>query len=183
MSKVTPPQKHPGAPQSEFATRKQLIDRRLAADGWKVVPFNEQKPLASLNRCAIEEYPTENGPADYALCADGHIVGIVEAKKLTLGPQNVLSQAERYAKGIHESGFAFGKFGVPFLYSTNGEVIWFHDIRHALNRSRQVTRFHAPGALHEQLARDTDAALVKLGEAPNNNPKLRPGVSGQTSNF
>ena len=111
MMKVEPPKKG-AAPKSEFATRKLLIDGMLAAAGWKVVPFSG-KPLAALHRCAIEEYPTEHGPADYALCANGRIVGIVEAKKLTLGPQNVLSQAERYAKAIHQPGFVFGKFGVP----------------------------------------------------------------------
>ena len=26
----------------------------------------------------------------------------------------------------------FGEYGVPFLYSTNGEVIWHHDIRYVL---------------------------------------------------
>lgn len=77
----------------------------------------------------------------------------MEAKKLTLGPQNVLSQAERDAKAIHQPGFAFGKFGVPFLYSTNGGVIWYHDVRHPLNRSRTVTRFHTPAALAELLDR------------------------------
>jgi hypothetical protein len=55
-----------------------------------------------MDRCAIEEYPTASGPADYALCLGGRIVAIVEAKKLTLGPQNVLSQAERYSKGISQ---------------------------------------------------------------------------------
>src|SRR5713226_4379871 len=90
-------------PLSELATRKKLIDSMLAAAGWRVVAFDEQRPLASLKRCAIEEYPTDNGPADYALCDGGRIVGIVEAKKLTLGPQNVLSQAERYSKGLMAS--------------------------------------------------------------------------------
>lgn len=174
MPNRNPPSKKLGTHRSELSTRKQLIDVQLAADGWKVVPFSVRTPLSSLNRCAIEEYPTDNGPADYVLCLGGRIVGIVEAKKLTLGPQNVLSQAERYAKGIHQSGFGFGKFGVPFLYSTNGEVIWFHDVRDPLNRSRQVMRFHTPGALQEQLARDLDAALAKLSGAPNNNAKLRP---------
>jgi len=37
------------------------------------------------------------------------------------------------------------------IYSTNGEVIWFHDVRHPLNRSRRVTSFHAPAALEEML--------------------------------
>src|ERR1035437_1875139 len=76
----------PQMPLSEWATRKQLIDSMLASAGWRVVPFDDQKPLSGLKRCAIEEYPTDNGPADYALCDGGRIVGIVEAKKLTLGP-------------------------------------------------------------------------------------------------
>jgi len=41
--------------------------------------------LNSGQRYAIEEFETANGPADYALCVDGRILGIVEAKKLTLG--------------------------------------------------------------------------------------------------
>ena len=53
--------------------------------------------------CAIEEYPTAHGPAVYALCVAGRILEIVEAKKLMLGPQNVLSQAERYSKGLKKS--------------------------------------------------------------------------------
>jgi hypothetical protein len=58
--------------------------------------------LTVYNRCAIEEYLTENGPADYALCVNGHILGVIEAKKLSLGPQNVLIQ-ERYSKGVQGS--------------------------------------------------------------------------------
>ena len=54
-------------------------------------------------RCAVEEYPTSNGPAAYALVIDSQVMGIVEAKKLTLGPQNVLSQAQRYSRGIHQA--------------------------------------------------------------------------------
>jgi type I site-specific restriction endonuclease len=123
---------------SEWLTRKKLIDSLLKAAGWKVVPFVPGKPLLAQESCAIEEFPTGAGPADYALCADGQIIGIVEAKKLTLGPKNVLSQAERYSKGVDQPGLRFGEFRVPFLYSTNGEVIWYHDIRHKLNRSRQL---------------------------------------------
>jgi type I restriction enzyme R subunit len=101
-------------PISERATRKERIDSMLASAGWKVVPFDPQTPLAGLKHCAIEEYPTSKGPADYALCDGRHIIAIVEAKKLSLGPQNVLSQAERYAKALLQTGFYFGAFGVPF---------------------------------------------------------------------
>jgi len=159
---------------SEWLTRKKLIDFMLKTSGWKVVPFVEGKALSAQNRCAIEEYPTAAGPADYALCVDGQIIGIVEAKKLTLGPQNVLSQAERYSKGLKQPALGFGEFGVPFLYSTNGEVIWHHDIRHALNRSRQIARFHTPDALQEILSRDFDETLKHLRALQNNNARLRP---------
>jgi type I restriction enzyme R subunit len=40
----------------------------------------------------------------------------------------VLKQAERYAKGLHSSPYDYGGLRCPFLYSTNGEVIWFHDV-------------------------------------------------------
>jgi hypothetical protein len=42
----------------------------------------------------VEEYETINGPTDHALGVDGSILGIVESKKLTLGPQNVLTATE-----------------------------------------------------------------------------------------
>jgi type I restriction enzyme, R subunit len=159
---------------SEWLTRKRLIDSMLKAAGWKVVPFAPRKSLAAQDRCAIEEYPTSAGPADYALSIDGQIIGIVEAKKLTLGPQNVLSQAERYSKGLQQDGLRFGEYGVPFLYSTNGEVIWHHDIRYALNRSRQIAHFHTPDALKETLNCEVEGELRNLLALPNNNARLRP---------
>jgi type I restriction enzyme R subunit len=170
MKTKSPPQPS----NSEWLTRKKLIDSMLKAAGWKVVPFVPGKPLPAQESCAIEEFPTGAGPADYALCADGQIIGIVEAKKLTLGPQNVLSQAERYSKGLDQQGLRFGEFRVPFLYSTNGEVIWYHDIRHKLNRSRQIARFHTPDALRESLNRSVDESLRQLGELKNANARLRP---------
>jgi type I restriction enzyme, R subunit len=166
----------PSPKTSEKLTREQVIDQRLVDAGWRIVParqFDASKPLSSFDRCAIEEYATDNGPADYALCAEGEIVGIVEAKKLTLGPQNVLSQAERYSKGVKSSPLNFRGFRVPFLYSTNGEVIWYHDIRHELSRSRRIAGFHTPEALSELLRRDFDAACDKVLSTPNDHPWVR----------
>jgi type I restriction enzyme R subunit len=168
--------------KSEYLTRKRLIDGRLKKAGWKVIPCKEDRSpgeyvAEATNRygfCAIEEFPTENGPADYALCLDGKVLGIVEAKKLTLGPQNVLTQAERYSRGLAGEPLNFRGYGVPFLYSTNGEVIWYHDIRHELNRSRQIAHFHAPDALAELLRRDLEASLQKLRDTPNDHPLIRP---------
>jgi len=164
----------PAPRDSEWATRKLLVDKRLRSAGWRVVPFEEGKPLSSFDGCAVEEFATSNGPADYALLLGGKVVGVVEAKKLTLGPQNVLSQAARYAKGVHEDGWRWGEFGVPFLFSTNGEVIWHHDVRDERNRSRRLEHFYTPLGVEEALGRDFEAACRQLSLIPNDNARLRP---------
>ena len=84
--------------ESERQTRKTRIDPKLRASGWSVVPFaGEQRTGPSV---AIEEYETDLGPADYVLADQADLLAVVEAKKLTLGPQGVLPQAERYARAI-----------------------------------------------------------------------------------
>src|SRR5947209_86229 len=166
----------PAHDEPESRTRRQRIDPKLAATGWNVVPFDAATPPSHWTHHAVTEYPTENGPADYALFVAGQLLGVVEAKKLTLGPQNVLTQAERYARGIVDSLFDFRGIRAPFLYSTNGEVLWFQDARPSLSRSRRIVHFHNPAALEEMLARDFDAACRSLLALPNDNPKpkLRP---------
>jgi type I restriction enzyme R subunit len=144
---------------SEWLTRKQHIDPALKTLGWPYI--SGQMPKSEPHR--LEEFETANGPADYALGFDNRIVGVVEAKKLTLGPQNVLTKAERYSRGASSNGFNFAGFHIPFLYSTNGQVIWFRDARHPLNRSRRVATFHTPAALRALLNRDFDAAIAVLG--------------------
>ena len=163
----------PSAATSEWLTRKRIIDGKLRAAGWEVVPFKKAKDLR-LSNAAIEEFETGNGPADYALCRNGRILGVVEAKKLSLGPQNVLLQAERYSKGIAQPGIGTGVFGVPFLYSTNGEVIWHHDVRSRLNTAREISGFHTPTALDEFLNTDFDGNIAHLRQIPNDGARLRP---------
>ena len=160
--------------ENEKLTRKKRIDPRLRDAKWRVVPYDPGAPPSASDGCAIEEFPTDNGPADYALCVDGRILGMVEAKKLSLGPQNVLTQAERYSRGTTTNPLNFRGYRVPFLYSSNGEVIWHHDIRHPLSRSRKVSAFHTPSALEERLGRDVDSAAENLAGTPNDHPKLRP---------
>ena len=70
------------------------------------------------------------------------------------------------------SPFDFRGYRVPFLYSTNGEVIWYHDVRHELSRSREIAKFHTPDALTEFLARDLEAAAAKLRAMPNDHPRI-----------
>src|SRR6266511_2564818 len=155
-------------PEPERTTRAQRIDPKLANAGWAVTPSEGADIPQSAQPVALTEFETTNGPADYALCHKGQVRGVVEAKKLTLGPQGVLVQAERYSRGIRQVPMYQGQFGVPFLYSTNGEQLWFHDVRNSLNRSRQVARFHTPGGLDELLTRDFDAELAALASVPQN---------------
>ncbi len=155
---------------NEQQTRKGLIDTRLKKAGWtKIIPFSEDLDLSTLNNTAVEEFPTDAGPADYLLFTNGKPIAIVEAKKLTLGPQNVLSQAQRYAQGLNAMGIK-----VPFIYSTNGEVIWFQDIREPDSRSRKVADFHMPIALTELVEKDVSKCVNWLVENPPVDPRLRP---------
>lgn len=160
-----------GKTETEAETRKSRIDRKLDALGWKLVPTGVAPRHGPFRR---EEVETEDGPSDYCLYFDQRPLAVVEAKKLTLGPQNVLTQAERYSRGFSDSPFSFGAFKVPFLYSTNGEVIWFRDARHDLNRSRRVASFHAPAGLAELFEQDLGRAMDWLETTPPDHLGLYP---------
>lgn len=135
-----------------------------------IVPYEEGKKYA---HASVEEYPTQTGPCDYAFFHNKRPMAAVEGKKVSLGPQNVLQQAQRYARGFQNSPFAFGEYHLPFIYSTNGKVIWFQDLRHPLNRSREIAAIHTPNALEEFLSKDEDTARAWLKNTAIDNPSLR----------
>jgi len=154
--------------EREWKTRKSRIDPSLDALGWK------RTPSSGIGAYRTEEHATEHGPADYVLHLGDSPIAVVEAKKLSVGPQNVLTQAQRYARGLSETNVRFGEYRVPFLYSTNGEVTWFHDVRHPLNLSRRIANFHTPSALHEALGRDFEGQCRSLSDLDFWHHKLRP---------
>jgi type I restriction enzyme R subunit len=159
--------------ERERETRTLRIDPKLQAAGWAVAQSPGMTLETSLWPTALTELPTADGPADYALCVAQRVRAVVEAKRLTVGPQGVLTQAERYSRGIQQAPRYQGEYGVPFLYSTNGEQIRFHDVRRERNRSRWVAAFHTPAALDEMLGRDLDADLASLASQIQNT-RLRP---------
>ena len=150
---------------SEAETRKIFIDKALEQAGWgPIVRFEEN---SRYNHGSVEEYPTQNGPADYIFFHEGKALACVEGKKVSIGPQNVLQQARRYARGFPTGDSSIGSFGeyrLPFVYSTNGINIWFQDLRNPLNLSRQVSAFHSPKALRAMLAKDDSAAKIWLAD-------------------
>lgn len=163
--------------ESEWLTRKKRIDSKLRSlnPKWEIVRYKEGMDCSVLARHAVEEYPTANGPADYALFVQGKLLGIIEAKKVGVGPQNVLEQAKRYAAGIFTSVGNWDGLRVPFLYATNGEVIWHLDTRHEKRISRKVSNFHTSTALEELFSTDLKTARAWLkSTSPDQIERLRP---------
>src|SRR4051812_16257248 len=138
--------------ESEWQTRKERIDARLRNQGWKIIPYSAAPDLTQLDRTAVEELPTANGPADYGLFIGGKLLGIVEAKKVTVNPQNVLEQAKRYASGVFATVGEWHGLRVPFLYASNGTLIWHLDVRAERHASRPLSDFHTPEALVARFA-------------------------------
>ena len=159
--------------ESEKTTRKKRIDRMLKASGWKIVPLSDSIDTAKLTNHAVEEWPTKNGPADYALFAKGLLLGIVEAKKLDVGAQNVLEQAKRYSKGVSPTIGEWNKYRVPFLYSSNGELIYHLDVRDNRNLSRELFSFHTPESVETSFQTNKANSFVWLKEKPIERPGLR----------
>ena len=66
--------------ESESETRRTRIDPKLIEQGWEVVPYDPNRPLIAYTNHAVTEFPTDDGPADYALFVAGRLLGIVEGK-------------------------------------------------------------------------------------------------------
>ena len=142
---------HAKSDELEWQTRRSRINTKLTSlpHPWKIVRFKAGQVVSGFDGIAVEEYPTENGPADYALFVHGKLVGIIEAKRVGVGAQNVLEQAKRYSKGAHDGSGSWDGYHVPFLYATNGESVFFLDVREHDNLSREISTFHTPSALSE----------------------------------
>ena len=152
--------------ESESKTRKQRINTKLKSLNWQIVKYRDGLDTSALQCHAVEEYPTANGPADYALFVKGRLLGVVEAKKVAVGAQNVLEQAKRYSRGVFNGIGNWRGYRVPFLYSTNGENIYFLDVRGELNIFREIASFHTADALTEMFDHDQAASYTRLQNSP-----------------
>ncbi len=143
----------PGTPnQNPEQIARDAIDAQLRAAGW-AVQSKDSINFRDGEGQAIREYTTDTGPADYVLFVDGHAVGVIEAKKETLG-HNITTaevQTEEYSaaklKWVQSTGTP-----LPFLYEATGVLIRFTDQRDPKPRSREVFSFHRPETLRGWLA-------------------------------
>ena len=138
----------------EAATR-QIVDQQLRDRGWDADTTTLRHAAGARptkgRAMAIAEWPTEHGPADYALFVGLTCVGVAEAKRKRKNVSAAIDQSERYARGfLFNAGEAAGgpweAFRVPFLFATNGRPylkqietesgIWFRDARDPTNLRR-----------------------------------------------
>lgn len=138
--------------QNPEQVARDLIDQQLRAAGWAI----QTKKTFNLHEGegqAIREYHTDTGPADYVLFVDGKPVGVIEAKKDSLGHNltTVEEQTAEYGaaklKWIQKTGIP-----LPFLYEATGVITRFTDQRDPKPRSREVFSFLRPETLREFLA-------------------------------
>lgn len=149
---------------------RDAVDAQLRAAGWAVQDRDAINFRAEQGQ-AVREYSTDTGPADYVLFVDGKPVGVIEAKKETLGHAitTVEEQTAEYASAklryIQSTGVP-----LPFLYEATGVLTRFTDQRDPKPRSREVFSFHRPETLRAWL---TTTAPVQPASGPN----LAPGRS------
>jgi len=170
----------------ERETRR-LIDAQLRDAGWEAdsetLTFAAGVRPQKGRNLAIAEWPTANGPADYALFAGLTAMGMVEAKRRNADVPGAIDQARRYAEGFvahgDEAPPAEGPWGairVPFLFATNGRPFlrqfetasgtWFRDARHPDNLRKALDGWYTPSGLLELLRNDPRAAHERLARDP-----------------
>ncbi|NKN34267.1 type I restriction-modification system endonuclease [Marichromatium bheemlicum] len=172
----------------EAATRT-LIDEQLRARGWeadtKTLRHSKGARPIKGKAMAIAEWPTESGPADYALFIGLRCLATIEAKRASKNIPNAIEQAQRYARDIrlHDGGAEpcggpWGEYRVPFVFATNARPylkqietqsgIWFRDTRKATHLSRALTDWPTPNGLAARLEIDVEAAQQTLAAQPMN---------------
>lgn len=173
------------------ASTRVLIDAQLVARGWEADTQKLRHALgvrpAKGRNMAIAEWPTENGPADYALFVGTQCIGVVEAKRRNKNVSSFIDQAQRYSRGFRFEGGAEriggpwpdgegSEFRAPFAFSANGRPylkqletqsgIWFRDTRKSTFHRRALVDWPTPDGLKGLLGIDVDAAQADLKARP-----------------
>ncbi|TAJ13747.1 DEAD/DEAH box helicase [Marinilabiliaceae bacterium JC017] len=151
-----------------------IVDEALKKNGWAIIRYNKQLDPSSLINHAVEEYPTETGPVDYAFFVEGKLLGMLEAKRPAVNPRNVLDQqTKRYAKSAMNGVGNWKGYKVPFLYASNSEQIFHLDVRNSTNTDREIFGYHSPAALKEKFERDEASAEEWLVKKKIQHPWIR----------
>ncbi len=121
------------------------IDHRLAECGWHV-QSRDELDLGAGRGIAVREFPTESGPADYALFVGRLLSGVIEAKPAGVTLSGFSDEAERYSAGM--PAHLLRRPGqVRFEYVASPREILFRDRADPEAASRRVFSFHRPETL------------------------------------
>lgn len=128
------------------AKARQLIDFKLEQAGW-VIQDIKQLNLSAGTGIAIREFPTDTGPADYALFINRDMVGVIEAKKDNAGANLTTTegQTERYSTA--KAKWLGKAVTLRFLFEATGQIIRFTDNADPAPRSREIFHFFKPETL------------------------------------
>ncbi|WP_423913366.1 DEAD/DEAH box helicase family protein [Capnocytophaga gingivalis] len=150
--------------QTPEGKAREHIDKMLNDEGWNVVSrsaIEVDKPMA-----VKEAILSENKRADYFLLLGGKVVGLLEAKRAERNVRDnaVAEQAEGYARGVpnfYQSDYKT----IPLVYLSNGEELYFKDMRKGSSSYQKIQRIHSPSEIVEMLAfKDIFAALPPIDE-------------------
>lgn len=132
-----------------------VIDKKLEQSGWTIQNVAQLNLGAALG-VAVREFPTSTGPVDYALFIDGEPVGVIEAKKSSVGENITVveEQSSRYANSSFK--WINREYNIRFAYEATDKLIKFTDYKDIKYRSRKIFSFHRPEYLESLLqANDT----------------------------
>lgn len=141
---------------NEAETRAELIDPKLAASGWGIVPDSK----------VLREYPITAGKiqtgggrakpmiADYVLVYKNRKIGIIEAKSVLQEVGEGVAQAKLYAH----------KLEINYTYASNGRDIY--EISMASGLERPATAFPTPEELWNKTFSDQNEWKNKFDAIP-----------------
>ncbi|WP_105258997.1 type I restriction-modification system endonuclease [Pseudoalteromonas sp. T1lg88] len=179
--------------EMDEAETRVIIDQQLVEAGWKAdtmniryadkvdhdgkrIPNSGSRPEPGKNK-AIAEWPTDSGPADYALFIGMTLVGVIEAKKSAKNVYSAIDQAKRYASSINHlpQGVEvqqYGEFKAPLTFAANGRAylrqleqesgIWFLDVRDNTNRRKALKGWYTPHEIKTYLRQTPQQANAEL---------------------
>ena len=134
----------------EWKTRKERVDKKLKSldPAWTIIKHHTGLNAVNLHCCAVEEYPTGNGPADYALFVKGQLLAIIEAKKVTaLTASAIPARAETGARMENTSAASIARTARQLL---NDRMI-FMATNHLTLPVAAKSRKQPPGCLRTKL--------------------------------
>ncbi len=164
-----------------------IVDDELRKVGWEVDSKNLRyskgtRPEKGRN-LVISEFPTnapnnKKGYADYAFFIGTKLYALMEAKKPAIDiPAVIADQCTKYATHTKEEHSEYildtwGKFKVPFIFSTNGKPyvkefetksgIWFRDTRRDDNIARALQGYKSPQGMKDDYAKDIEKSNENL---------------------